>query len=57
MEIAEHRDHSREKRAECCIGEDLDDEVNVEGIEDKGGVVHSGKEEGRTAQPGQNRKK
>ena len=43
MKIVEYWDHSREKRAECCVGKDLGDEVDVEGVEDKGAVVHCGK--------------
>ena len=52
MKIVEYRDHSREKRAERCVGKDLDDEVDVEGVEDKGAVVHGEREKGNTAQPG-----
>ena len=43
MKIVEYWDHPREKRAERRVGKDLDDEVNVEGVEDEGAVVHGEK--------------
>ena len=52
VKITEYWDHSREKRAERCVGKDLDDEVNVESIENKGAVVHGRKEVENAAQPG-----
>lgn len=55
MKIVENWDHSCEKRAESCVCEDLDNEVDVECIEDEGIVVHG--REGSTAQPRENGKK
>jgi len=52
VKIVEYWDHSREKRAKRCVGKDLDDEVNVECVEYKGGVVHGEKGRGNAAQPG-----
>lgn len=52
MKIVEYWDHSREKWAKRCVGKDLDDEVDVECVEDKGGVVHGEKGRGNAAQPG-----
>jgi len=52
VKIVEYWDHSREKWAECRIGKDLDDEVDVESVEDEGAVVHGEKENGSAAQPG-----
>jgi len=43
VKIVEYWDHSREKWAERRVGKDLGDEVDVEGVEDKGVVVHCGK--------------
>ena len=51
MKIVEYWDHSCEKRAERCVGKDLDDEVDVECVEYKGGVVHGEKGRGNAAQP------
>lgn len=56
MKIIKYWDHSREKWAERCVGKDLDDEVDVEGVEDECAVVHDEKEKGNAAQPGENRK-
>lgn len=46
MKIVEYWDHSREKWAECRVGKDLDDEVDIERVKDEGGVIHSEKKEG-----------
>ena len=43
MKIVECWDHPRKKRAERRVGKDLDDEVDIEGVEDEGPVVHGEK--------------
>jgi hypothetical protein len=43
MKIIEHWYHPCEERAERRVGKNLDDEVDVEGIEDEGVVIHEEK--------------
>lgn len=57
MEIEEHRDHSCKKWAECSVGKNLDDEVNVECVEYEGAMIHDERRKVNGAPPGTNRKK